>query len=174
MIFVPSLCSSWLLSDSQLPKRAKRDEIVGLTNYSSYLSIRDLMTPALLHHLQTQLSVEPTSSDWRAFTQRCEAHAPHLRALLFSLYGQRDDFQEHYMALITLAAKSWLARSQDLKTLDAAREADPRWFQSEKSMGGIAYVDLFAQNTDGVNPPRARECGDGLHHVWSHGEGAVV
>ena len=34
--------------------------------------------------------------------------------------------------------------------LDAQREADPRWFHSEKMLGGVCYVDLYAGNLKGV------------------------
>ena len=37
-----------------------------------------------------------------------------------------------------------------LKALDAAREGDDRWFQSQQMLGGVCYVDLFAGNLAGI------------------------
>ncbi len=109
------------------------------------------MTTALLHRLIKRLNkIDPDSNDWRAFTHRYETHAPHLRALLFSLYGHRDDFEARYEDILATTARAWLERVADLKSLDAEREANPRWFQSEHMIGGIAYVDLFAGNLDSI------------------------
>jgi amylosucrase len=49
-----------------------------------------------------------------------------------------------------MAATSWLERPSDLKQLDDRREAEPRWFQSEKMLGGVCYVDLFAGDLAGI------------------------
>ena len=38
----------------------------------------------------------------------------------------------------------------DCKALDAQREANPDWFQSQQMLGGVCYVDLFAGNLEGV------------------------
>jgi amylosucrase len=40
--------------------------------------------------------------------------------------------------------QSWLARPGWLKGLDARREAEPDWFQSQRMVGAVCYVDLFA------------------------------
>jgi amylosucrase len=66
------------------------------------------------------------------------------------LYGQRSDFEQQLENLMALAAQSWLDRSLELKAIDAEREANPRWFQSNQMMGGIAYVDLFAGDLEGL------------------------
>jgi amylosucrase len=44
----------------------------------------------------------------------------------------------------------WLARPAEMRALDAAREADTTWFQSEQMLGGVCYVDLFAGNLAGI------------------------
>jgi amylosucrase len=90
------------------------------------------------------------ASDRLAFDRAVALHGPHLRALLFSLYGQRDDFEAQYQALLDIAARAWAERSPELKALDAARQQNPRWFQSEQMLGGIAYVDLYAGNLNGL------------------------
>jgi hypothetical protein len=38
----------------------------------------------------------------------------------------------------------------DLRELDDAREKNPLWFQSNQMLGGVCYVDLFANDLEGV------------------------
>jgi amylosucrase len=109
-----------------------------------------VMHQAILSRLETQLHIDSASTEWLAFKRRLDLHGDHLRALLFSLYGQRADFEQHFEAILLTAAQAWLERAHDLKKLDAAREADPRWFQSHHMLGGIVYVDLFAGDLSGL------------------------
>ena len=108
------------------------------------------MNAITLIDIAQTLGIQPNHPDWQAFLQRVETHGPHLHALLFSLYGQREDFEAQFASVLTTAAKAWLERPHDLKQLDVKREANPRWFQAEQMLGGIAYVDLFAGNLEGV------------------------
>jgi glycosidase len=101
-------------------------------------------------NLEHSSAPSEASADMQTFQHRLELHGPHLRALLYSLYGQRDDFEQRYQDIVSTAARAWAERPADLKALDAEREANPRWFQSNHMMGGIAYVDLFAGNLDGI------------------------
>lgn len=82
--------------------------------------------------------------EWHEFEERLAVHFPRLFHLLVDLYGNHYDFFYHLTQIISLAARSWLERSADLKALDRTREADPVWFQSETMLGGVCYVDLFA------------------------------
>ena len=75
---------------------------------------------------------------------------PTLFELLLRLYGDRYDFFYHLERILAAAAEMWLARPAELKALDAAREADSRWFQSQQMLGGVCYVDLFAGNLAGI------------------------
>jgi amylosucrase len=90
------------------------------------------------------------SEAWSAFETRLRAEWERLFGLLIELYGQRYDFFFHLEELICAAARSWLARPAWLKQRDAAREADPLWFQSQQMLGGVLYVDRFAGTLDGV------------------------
>src|SRR5512136_418241 len=47
-------------------------------------------------------------------------------------------------------AQAWLTRPAELKALDAEREANPHWFQSNQMVGGVCYVDLFAGDLNGL------------------------
>src|SRR5512135_531738 len=91
-----------------------------------------------------------TADQWQAFTQRLNAHFPRLFKLLYRVYGQQYDFFYYLEELLHIAARMWLARSDQLKTLDVAREQNPQWFQSNQMLGGVCYVDLFAGNLNGV------------------------
>ncbi len=107
-------------------------------------------TDATLARLAARAQADPDSADWHTFERRVRAQYGHLHALLFAIYGQSADFDQRLEDILATAAAAWLARPPDLKALDAEREANPRWFQSHQTIGGIAYVDLFAGNLDGV------------------------
>jgi len=88
--------------------------------------------------------------NWPIFKERLEANIDDLFRLLFELYGHRYDFYYHLEDIIARAMEIWLLRSKELQKLDAEREANPEWFQSEEMLGGVCYVDLFAGDLEGV------------------------
>lgn len=83
---------------------------------------------------------------FKAFESRLHNHWPRLFALLIRLYGHHYDFFYHMEQLLVDCARNWIERPAGLKYLDMQREADPLWFQSEKMIGGVIYVDLFSDN----------------------------
>ncbi len=87
---------------------------------------------------------------WVTFETRLATHFERLFGLLRRLYGGQYDFFYHLERVLESAAESWLERSPELKALDARREANPRWFQSERMLGGVCYVDRFAGDLAGV------------------------
>jgi amylosucrase len=87
---------------------------------------------------------------WKLFQGRVEANFENLFDLLLHLYGGQYDFFYHLEAILQTAARMWLDRPAELKDLDAEREADPLWFQSQEALGGVCYVDLFAGNLAGI------------------------
>jgi amylosucrase len=106
----------------------------------------------LLPRLEKELS-DPITSDpkgWQVFLEHLKTYFPALFNLYFDLYGTRYDFFFHLEDLLISLARSWLARPNDLRALDQAREANPLWFQSNQMLGGVCYVDLFAENLEGV------------------------
>jgi amylosucrase len=113
----------------------------------------------LLPRLRAQLAADPVS--WQAFEARLAANFPDLFELLVKLYGDHYDFFYHLERILITAAEMWFVRSPELKALDAAREADDRWFQSQQMLGGVCYVDLFAGNLAGIRAklPYFRELG---------------
>ncbi|MDD2922943.1 MAG: amylosucrase [Anaerolineales bacterium] len=86
----------------------------------------------------------------REFSTRLEKNFPALFQLYFDLYGGRYDFFFHLEDLLSSLARSWFARADDLRKLDSTREKNPRWFQSNKMLGGVCYVDLFAGDLKGL------------------------
>ncbi|MDQ5854534.1 MAG: alpha-amylase family glycosyl hydrolase, partial [Chloroflexota bacterium] len=87
---------------------------------------------------------------WNPFKARLQATFEALFGCLLPLYGRQYDFFYHLESILEMAARSWLSRPPELKALDAGREADPHWYQSEQMMGGVCYVDLFAGNLEGI------------------------
>ncbi|NNJ11486.1 DUF3459 domain-containing protein [Chloroflexales bacterium ZM16-3] len=87
---------------------------------------------------------------WRAFEARLTREWDRLFGLLIQLYGTEYDFFYHLEQILVLAARSWFARPQSLRDLDDRREADPEWFHSQRMIGVVLYIDLFAGNLDGL------------------------
>jgi amylosucrase len=94
--------------------------------------------------------------------------------LLFTLYGDRYDFLYHLERLLAEMAQSWLDRPQPLQALDATRERDPLWYQSEQMLGGVYYVDLFAGDLKGMRAkiPYFKELGLTYLHLMPLFQGA--
>ena len=82
------------------------------------------------------------------FLTRLEERFVELTHLLFSLYGGRSDFAEQLEQILLTVAHAYIARSPALHALDGSR--DPRWFQHERMVGGVCYVDLYAGNLAGI------------------------
>ncbi|WP_119067387.1 amylosucrase [Rubrobacter indicoceani] len=59
-------------------------------------------------------------------------------------YGARRDYESSVARLVGLLAENYAARPEELKLLDLRRMVDPGWFQSERAIGYVCYVDLFA------------------------------
>jgi glycosidase len=106
------------------------------------------LLPRLQSVLAQAIAADPTG--WQQFRRRLDGHFPTLFTLYFDLYGRRYDFFFHLEDLLISLARAWFARPGDLRSLDANRELNPRWFQSNQMLGGVIYVDLFAGDLQGV------------------------
>jgi amylosucrase len=104
--------------------------------------------PRLEERLKKQIKANPQS--WKVFSTRLQKYFPKLFKLYFSIYHNQYDFFFHLEDLLITLATSWFARPVDLCELDNAREKDPLWFQSNQMLGGVCYVDLFANDLEGV------------------------
>jgi len=89
-------------------------------------------------------------AEWPDFDLRVREHLPTLRDELKILYGQRVDFTNVLIHVLGVAFAAWRERPTDLKALDRQREANPHWFESQEMLGGVCYVDLFADNFKGI------------------------
>lgn len=104
--------------------------------------------PRLEQHFSRKIQRQPEA--WQQFTTRLEANFARLFALLFQLYGDQYDFFYHLESVLKTAADMWLARPAELRALDKQREENPTWYQSEVMVGGVCYVDLFADDLAGI------------------------
>ncbi|MGE5373784.1 MAG: amylosucrase [Bacteroidota bacterium] len=106
------------------------------------------LLPRLERELSFSISGDPQG--WQEFIARLHRNFPALFRLYLSIYADRYDFFFHLEDLLLSLARSWFARPRDLRVLDQAREADPLWFQSNRMLGGVCYVDLFAGDLEGI------------------------
>jgi amylosucrase len=102
-----------------------------------------------------------TETDWESFEARFETEFPRLQSLFHEIYGDGADADEQLALLAVDAANSWQERPADLKALDSERAATPGWFQSNRMLGGVCYVDLYAHDLSGLRSriPYFRELG---------------
>jgi glycosidase len=104
--------------------------------------------PRIEAGLSTSIKLDPIG--WKQFQLRLASRFPALFKLYLEIYGARYDFFFHMEDLVDCLARAWFERSPDLRQLDIQREADPAWFQSNRQVGGVIYVDLFANDIEGV------------------------
>ncbi|WP_411826611.1 alpha-amylase family glycosyl hydrolase [Luteolibacter sp. AS25] len=104
----------------------------------------------LLPRLHKAFPEEVGTAEWEAFQARLDDHFPQLFDLLWRIYGPSYDFFFHVEHTLQTAATSWLARDADLKSLDAIREGQPHWYQSNQLVGAMTYVDLFSEDLEGL------------------------
>ena len=96
---------------------------------------------------QKELGAKPISKD---FLTRLTSYLPKLIEQLSVIYAddaQFDTFIEH---LVSSIYTSHIERPESLKALDKKRTKDSAWFQSQKMVGGVCYVDLYANNLSGI------------------------
>jgi len=91
--------------------------------------------PRLTADFHMQADANPEA--WHTFEVRLRREWERLFGLLVQLYGGHYDFFYHLEQIVAAAARSWLARPGWLKELDARREADPDWFQTQQMVGGV-------------------------------------
>jgi amylosucrase len=98
-------------------------------------------------------------ADWASFEARFDAEFPRLQSLFHRIYGPEAD--DELLQVVLDAAESWQERPADLKALDASRAMAPEWYSSNRMLGGVCYVDLYAGNFAGLREriPSFRELG---------------
>jgi len=106
------------------------------------------LLPDLEARYRAKISSDPGS--WGTFRDRLDSNFSRLFKIYFHLYSDRYDFFFHLADLLDTLARMWFDRPDDLKELDLRREGEPLWYQSNRMVGGVCYVDLFAGNLQGV------------------------
>ncbi len=105
--------------------------------HSSWQALSSRLSPLFTDNVQRTI-----------FLTRLEERFAALSGLLFGLYGERADFADCLERILTTAAHAFIARPLSLHALDATRDA--QWFQHERMVGGVCYVDLYAGNLAGI------------------------
>lgn len=83
------------------------------------------------------------------FINRLDRYFPLLSQQIGEIYPDID-LDPFLNKLINALTSSYLARPDALKKLDQHHEDYPKWFQSEKMIGGFCYVDLYANDLSGI------------------------
>lgn len=100
----------------------------------------------LLPRIESVFDLSENKDTKTIWLERLEQNFFQIFQLLYQLYGDRYDFFYHLEQILLVTARMYLNRPPELQALDKTREANPLWFQSEKMMGAVCYVDLFADN----------------------------
>jgi len=98
----------------------------------------------LLPLLSERYENKVEEAEWQGYLERLNRHFPRLFGLVHQLYGKEYDFFYHLAEILNTATKAWINRPPELKALDAIRENDPTWYQSNRMLGAVCYVDLYA------------------------------
>lgn len=104
----------------------------------------------LLPRLEARFRAQVEDDEWQGYVQRLRTHFPRLFEGLYRLYGRQYDFFYHLESILASATAMWIERPGELKALDALRETDPYWYQSNRVLGAMCYVDLFAGDLEGL------------------------
>lgn len=114
-----------------------------------------------------RLAGEVDAGEWQIYVNRLQQEFPKLFRILFHLYGTSYDFFFYLEELLTTMTEMWLVRQADLKALDAARVIEPGWFESNRMVGAMCYVDLFAGDLHGLRKriPYLAELGITMLHL---------
>jgi len=123
------------------------------------------LLPRLEERVKEKIAKDPQG--WKVFSTRLQKHFPALFKLYFDIYHEQYDFFFHLEDLLLSLASACFARSTDLRELDTTREKNPLWFQSNQMLGGVCYVDQFAENLEGVKSkiPYFKELGITCLHL---------
>lgn len=121
----------------------------------------------LLPRLDARFKEQVDADEWQNYLQRLKYHFPRLFKCLYHVYGAQYDFFYHLENILASATQMWLERPSELKALDAMREADPHWYQSNRLVGAMCYIDLFAGDLQGMfeRIPYLKEMGINYLHL---------
>ncbi len=104
----------------------------------------------LLPRLENRFKGHLEPEVWEDYSRRLSKNFPQLFGCLHHLYGHLYDFFFHVESILISTTELWISRNDELKALDALREMHPDWFQSNRMVGAMCYVDLYADNLTGL------------------------
>jgi amylosucrase len=121
----------------------------------------------ILPRVEEKFAGKVDEGEWQGYKQRLSLHFPNLFTALHKLYGNQYDFFFHLEEILSTITKMWIDRPADLKALDAIRQSDPFWYQSNNMLGAMCYVDLFAGDIEGIKQkiPYIQELGISYLHL---------
>jgi amylosucrase len=121
----------------------------------------------LLNNILDQLKPEIRKRDLRYFYTRLGANFYAIHSLFHRLYGEREDFEQQLLRLVSVMASQYINRSAELKALDVSREQDHLWFLDQQWVGMALYLDGFAEDLQGLGKhlPYLQELGVDMVHV---------
>jgi len=109
-----------------------------------------LESEKILKRLSSSLKTQAKDS-WSALHSRLQQHLPTLLQLYLTLYANQYDCYYHLEQLLKQLAKSSAQRPDYLCQQDQQQEQQPQhWHQSAQALGAACYVDLFADNFEGL------------------------
>lgn len=100
----------------------------------------------LLPRIEARFKPRTDPAEWEGYLDRLQRHFPRLFERLYALYGTHYDFFYHMENMLCSTTQMWLERPPELKALDAMREMDRDWYLSNRMIGAMCYVDLFADD----------------------------
>ena len=100
----------------------------------------------------------------KTFEARLSARYDELKSLYCGLYHDDMNALDYFVSMLR---KSYAARKETLRALDAQRLTIPGWYRSNRLLGMMLYVDAFAGNLKGVREklPYLQECGVNYLHL---------
>ncbi|MBQ8094352.1 MAG: alpha-amylase family protein, partial [Clostridia bacterium] len=98
------------------------------------------------------------------FVRRFEHHEDELKWLYMELYHNDQQAYDYFTGMLY---RAWQSRPDTLKALDAAREADPSWYQGHNMVGMLMYVNAFARTLKGIEErlDYIEDCGVNYLHL---------
>jgi len=122
---------------------------------------------SLLNDILDELDAKICAEDLRHFYTRLGANFYAIHTLFSHLYGHHEDFEQQLHKLVTIMARNYIDRNEELKALDIDREQDHNWFLSQEWVGMAAYTDGFAENIKGLQQrlPYLQELGINMLHL---------
>jgi amylosucrase len=106
---------------------------------------------SLLNDILTEIDVEIKDRDLQYFYTRLGANFYAIYSLFHQLYGHRDDFKSQLHQLVKILTRSYIARSEELRQLDLAREKNHNWFLSQQWVGYAVYCREFSGDLKGLD-----------------------